>query len=79
MEKHGYKKYYDEDCVEWFVIEMSDKKSCEKHYFGYDIERNWNTTPEQKSGASKNDVRLANDCGFDENICYLYGKQFNKD
>ena len=72
-------KFFDKDCVEWFVIEMSDKETCVKQYFGHDIELNCHTIPEQKSGSTKDDVCLANDCGFDENRCYLYGKHFKKE
>ena len=46
LEKDGYIKYFDENCVEWFVNEMLEIESYMKTYFENELEINLDTIPE---------------------------------
>ena len=59
LEKEGYIKYLDEDCVEWFINEMLEIESYMKTYFKNELEINLDTIREN----------------FDQSTCWLCKKK----
>ena len=62
LEKDGYIKYFGEDCVEWFVIEMLERENYMKNYFKNEIEINLDTIPEN----------------YDKSTCWLCEKEYKR-
>ena len=60
MKKGGYIKYFDEDCVEWFIYEMLGIGDYMKNYFKNELEINLFTIPEN----------------YDQSTCWLCEKEF---
>ena len=59
MEKDGYIKYFGEDCVEWFIIEMLEIEGYMETYFKNELETNLDTFSEN----------------YDQTTCWLCEKK----
>ena len=61
LEKDGFIKYFDEECVEWFINEMLEIEGYKKIFFKNELEINFDTIPKN----------------YCQTTCWLCEKEFN--
>ena len=80
LEKDGYIKCFEEDCVEWFVNEVLEIESYMNNYFKIELEINLDTIPKNHDQTtcwlSINEIKLKHlkENSVVKDHCHLTGK-----